>query len=107
MKRKALRYPFLLGGGQGQVIHNRELVGLPGMACALGSLGVQGSLAVTLNKNRRLPFERLEARWRGGRINTKVGAGVLQALEAQAAPSHLLVTAKGGVLVIFSGPCSL
>lgn len=43
----------------------------------LDARGVQGSLAVTLNKNRRLPFERLEGRRRGIQINTKVGTGVL------------------------------
>lgn len=49
-------------GGQGQVMHARERVGPPGMACAPGSLRVQGSSAVTLNQNRRLPFERLKGR---------------------------------------------
>lgn len=56
-------------GGQGQVMRARERVGLSGMACALGSPGVQGSLAVTLNQNRRLPFERREE----GRTNKHQG----------------------------------
>lgn len=43
-------------------MHARERVGPPGMACALGSPGVQGSSAVTLNQNRRLPFEHLKGR---------------------------------------------
>jgi len=67
-------------GGQGQVMRARERVGTPGMACVLGSPGVQGSSAVTLNQNRRLPFERLEGRRMGGQINTKVGNGVLHGL---------------------------
>lgn len=75
--------PLPLCGGQGQVMRARERVGPPGMACALGSLGVQGSSAVTLNQNRRLPFERLEGRREGGQINTKVGSGVLHGLRPQ------------------------
>lgn len=67
-------------GGQGQVMHAREHVGPQGMACVLRSPGVQGSSAVTLNQNRRLPFERLEGRRTGGQINTKVGCGVLHGL---------------------------
>ena len=70
-------------GGQGQVMRARERVGPRGMACALGSPGVQGSSAVTLNQNRRLPFERLEGRRTGGQINTKVGSGVLHGLGAR------------------------
>lgn len=54
--------PLPPSGGQGQVMRARERVGPPGMACVLGSLRVQGSSAVTLNQNRRLPFERLEGR---------------------------------------------
>lgn len=68
--------------GQGQVMRARERVGPPEMECALRSPGVQGSSAVTLNQNRRLPFERLEGRRRVGQINTKVGSGVLHGLSA-------------------------
>lgn len=75
--------PLPPSAGQGQVMRARERVGPPGMACALGSPGVQGSSAVTLNQNRRLPFERLEGRGAGGQINTKVGRGVLHGHEAQ------------------------
>lgn len=57
-------------------MHAREIVGPQGMACALRSPGVQGSMAVTLNQNRRLPFECLQGRRMGGQINTKVGSGV-------------------------------
>ena len=70
-------------GGQGQVMRTRERAGSRGMACALGSPGVQGSSVVTLNQNRRLPFERLEGRRTGGQINTKVGSGVLHGLGAR------------------------
>lgn len=68
--------PPLHCGGQGQVMHAREIIGPQGMACALRSPGVQGSVAATLNQNRLLPFECLEGRRRGGQINTKVGSGV-------------------------------
>lgn len=75
-------------GGQGQVMCARERVGPRGMACALGSPGVQGSSAVTLNQNRHLPFERLEGRRTGGQINTKVGSGVLYGFGGPAELSH-------------------
>lgn len=68
--------PLLRCRGQGQVMHAREIVGPQGMACALRSPGVQGSMAATLNQNRLLPFECLEGRRTGGQINTKVGSGV-------------------------------
>lgn len=54
----------------------REIVVPQGMACALWSPGVQGSMAVTLNQNRLLPFECLQGRRMGGQINTKVGVHV-------------------------------
>lgn len=73
-----LQFPFcaVRCGGQGQVMHAREFIGPQGMACALRSPGVQGSIAVTLNQNRLLPFECLLGRRMGGQINTKVGGGV-------------------------------
>lgn len=54
-----------------------------------GARGVQGSSAVTLNQNRRLPFERLEGRRTGGQINTMVDSGVLHGLGFAAELSHL------------------
>jgi len=110
--KEGTEVPLPLCGGQGQVMCTRERVGLPGMACALGGLGVQGSLAVTLNQNRRLPFERLEGRQRGERINTKVGCGVLQGLEAQQnslTPALVFEREKGRGcdLVTFPASCCL
>lgn len=74
--RAGTAVPLQHHGGQGQVMHTREIVGPKGMACALRNPGVQGNMAVTLNQNRRLPFESLEGRRFGGQINTKVGCGV-------------------------------
>lgn len=70
-----IEVPLPRCGGQGQVMHAREHVGPWGMACALGSPGVQGSSTVTLNQNRLLPFERPQGRRMVGQINTKVGSG--------------------------------
>lgn len=81
--RAVTEVPLPPCGGQGQVIRARERVGPLGMACVLGSPGVQGSLAVTLNQNGRLPFECLKGRRTGGQINTKVGSDVLCGLRAQ------------------------
>lgn len=54
--------PLPPSGIQRQVMHAREFVGPLRMACAFESPRVQGSSAVTLNQNRRLPFECLEGR---------------------------------------------
>lgn len=39
--------------------------------CTCSESGVQGGSAVTLNQNRRLPFERPEGRRTSGQINTR------------------------------------
>lgn len=80
--KEGIEVPLPLCGGQGQVMCTREHDGLSGMACVHGSPGVQGNLAVTLNQNRCLPFERLEGRMRSERINTRVASDVLQSLRA-------------------------
>lgn len=75
LARQRWRCPLLAVAGQGQVMRARQRGGPPGMACALGIPGVQGSSAVTLNQNRHLPFERAKGRRTAGQINTKVGSG--------------------------------
>lgn len=98
--------PLPLWGGQGQVMHTRECVGLLGMACVHESLKVQGNLAVTLNQNGRLPFERLEkGEMRGRRINAKVVSGVLQNHGAQQnSPIPIFMSESGFVSFFFSIP---